>query len=212
MSDSDSCRELRESALNKGLHSRESSVWRKHSRSCPDCRTELFMLDTLDHEASTQRQHIPRHEVDALFEAVRKRGEARSRRATLLNWSVSVLALAVICGLSARLYFVGKESRDLKAAARRSADAPAAEHAAPAFSSTPNETATAKTVSPEDSSSDHASEPSGTAELRSTAFLSEYRNRARQLRSLRSRVQSRRTDLQKMMNNEKNDLLSLYKD
>lgn len=209
---SDSCRELRESALNKGLNSRESSIWRKHSRSCPDCRTELFMLETLDHEASTQRQHISRHEVDALFEEVRQRGEARSRRAAVLNWSLSVLALAVICGLSARLYFVGKESRDLKAAAKQPADGPITEHATPSPSSASKEIPVAEIVSPGNSRDDYTRKTTESAEPHSAGFLVEHRKRERQLRSLRSRVKSRRADLEKMMNNENTDLLSLYKD
>lgn len=65
------CRTLRERALQAGAESPELAHWRIHARSCPECQTELYLVETLWRQSETQRQHLGRREVAELFAAAR---------------------------------------------------------------------------------------------------------------------------------------------
>ncbi len=88
------CDKLRESALNDGMASPAARLWRSHARSCSDCRTELFVLDTLQRQALEQRQHIGRRETAMLLQTAQHQFESKhySRKA-LFAWPLRVAFL-----------------------------------------------------------------------------------------------------------------------
>ena len=67
------CEELRQKALTAGLDSKAALAWRVHCRSCPDCRTELFVLETLERQAMQERRHLKRSEITRLLQAAHDR-------------------------------------------------------------------------------------------------------------------------------------------
>jgi len=102
------CEKLREQALNEGLNGKAALAWRVHCRTCPDCRTELYVLETLQRQAVRERQdyHLSRREVAALLETAREYSRHRSPLALAWTWSLR-LACAVFAVLMAAQFFSG---------------------------------------------------------------------------------------------------------
>lgn len=87
------CDEIRERAFRDGLDSRAAAEWRAHCRSCPDCRTELFILENLERQAAEERQHLGRQEVAQLLASARNcRREPQPNR--LLVWGLRAACVA----------------------------------------------------------------------------------------------------------------------
>ncbi len=103
------CDRLREEALTHGSDSPSSRVWRIHARSCPKCRTEIFVLETLEDQALSERRHLGRKEVaELLAEARRQHGARPGRRfAGGLAWSLRFACLVAICTGAAYLLYMG---------------------------------------------------------------------------------------------------------
>ena len=90
------CKEIREQALDRGFNGVEALSWRIHSRSCPDCRTELYLLETLQQQAADRRYHLGRNEVAELFQAVREQQPAPSPLAFSWTWTLRLACLCLI--------------------------------------------------------------------------------------------------------------------
>ena len=90
----DRCKELRAEALNSGIDSAESLSWRIHSRSCLNCRTELYLLETLEQQTAGGRYHLDRNEVAELLQAVRNQHAPYAPFAAAWTWA---LRLACVC-------------------------------------------------------------------------------------------------------------------
>jgi hypothetical protein len=86
------CEEIRERAFRDGLGSPAAAEWRNHCRSCPDCRTELFILEHLERQASEERQHLGRDEVQKLLDTARTRHHPR-RANPILVWGLRAACL-----------------------------------------------------------------------------------------------------------------------
>lgn len=102
-----SCERVRERALRAGMDSPEASAWRAHCKSCPDCQTEQFLLDTLQRQAQTERQHLGQRELAELLTAARQCHERRRRVAPLKTWSwraASLCLLAVVTWHAGRTF------------------------------------------------------------------------------------------------------------
>ena len=108
------CDQLRERALRAGLGSAEASAWREHCRSCPDCRTEQFLLETLQRQAQSQRQHLGRRELNELLAAARRCQERRRRAAPLRAW---IRRAASVCLLATATWHFGRMLRPAATAA-----------------------------------------------------------------------------------------------
>lgn len=91
------CDRLREKALTDGAQSPNGRAWRIHARSCPKCRTELFVLETLESQARSERQHLGRDEVARLMEAARVQARQRPYQFSPLGWSLRVACIFVVC-------------------------------------------------------------------------------------------------------------------
>ena len=96
------CEQIRERAFRDGLDSPAAAEWRAHCRSCPDCRTELFILDNLERQAAESRQHLGREEVAKLLETARRR-----ERAAAPELRVGLGALRAACFLALLAVGVG---------------------------------------------------------------------------------------------------------
>ena len=81
------CDKLREQALTDGLNTKKGSVWRIHCRSCEDCRTELYILETLQRQTIRERTHLGRREVAVLLEQVRQHQAAEKRGPLVWTWA-----------------------------------------------------------------------------------------------------------------------------
>ncbi|NOY80865.1 MAG: hypothetical protein GXP31_07645 [Kiritimatiellaeota bacterium] len=88
------CDKLREQALSSGLNSRAGLAWRVHCRSCEDCRTELFILETLERQALAERNHLGRREVAMLMSRVRAVHEAKPAVPAVLTWGLRTACVA----------------------------------------------------------------------------------------------------------------------
>jgi hypothetical protein len=100
------CKKLREKAVRDGLQSRAGAAWRIHGRSCRDCRTELFVLETLQGQASKERRHLPRKEVAQLIDAARRTHLSRRRRwEPVWSWSWRLAALSTLVLVLVNLQF-----------------------------------------------------------------------------------------------------------
>ena len=102
------CKILRERALKAGLDSPEASMWRIHSRSCPDCQTEHFLLEALQRQAKAQRQHLGRAEVTELLETARKHHGRRHRPHLMRTWLWRAALLALLLGVTWHLSRSGR--------------------------------------------------------------------------------------------------------
>ena len=90
------CDDLRQKALCDGFDSRAAHAWRIHCRSCPDCRTELYLLETLQRQAQSERRHLPRREVAELLEQARNRFPRRAPMASAWTWSFRLACVAAM--------------------------------------------------------------------------------------------------------------------
>jgi len=108
------CDQLRERALRAGLGSPEASAWREHCQSCPDCRTEQFLLETLQRQAQSQRQHLGRRELNELLGAARRCQERRRRAAPVKAW---IWRAASVCLLAGVTWHFGQMLRSTQAEA-----------------------------------------------------------------------------------------------
>ena len=81
------CDKLRELALKDGIDSSRGSAWRLHCRSCESCRTELYILETLQRQAVRERTHLGRREVAVLLEQVRHHQADKDRAPPLRTWA-----------------------------------------------------------------------------------------------------------------------------
>lgn len=97
------CNDLRQKALCEGFDSRAAHAWRIHCRSCPDCRTELHLLATLQRQAQNERRHLPRHEVAELLEQARNRFPRKTRVASAWTWTFRFACFAVMFLLVAHM-------------------------------------------------------------------------------------------------------------
>lgn len=117
------CNKLREKAVRNGLESRAGAAWRIHARSCKDCQTELFVLETLEKQAESQRRHLPRREVALLIEAARQAHTARRRRGweSAWSWSWRLALLGVMAVLLTRVQFGDAKRRSANESAANEA-------------------------------------------------------------------------------------------
>ncbi|MGI6355271.1 MAG: hypothetical protein GX937_13660 [Lentisphaerae bacterium] len=73
------CDILRERAMQHGQDSALFAAWRRHARECEDCATEIHLLDILDHQADSERLHLPRRNSAMLIEMVRQQYQRPQR-------------------------------------------------------------------------------------------------------------------------------------
>lgn len=109
------CEELREAALDGGLSSKASLAWRKHARSCPCCRTELHILDTLQRQALDERHHLGRREVAALLRSAQEDRAVRHPLAAVWTWSLRLACLCLVFLVLAELRPGGGRSAHARA-------------------------------------------------------------------------------------------------
>jgi len=89
------CDEIRERAFRDGLDSRAAAEWRAHCRSCPDCRTELFLLENLERQAIAERQHLGRDEVAKLLASARSYQRERTPNRVLV-WGLRAACVSAL--------------------------------------------------------------------------------------------------------------------
>jgi|GEM_PF-1168633 len=94
------CDTLREKALQAGMGTPQADAWREHCRSCPDCRTELFLLDALQRQSRSERQHLGKRELSELLEVARKSHERRRRVAPLKAWLWRAASFCLLTGVA----------------------------------------------------------------------------------------------------------------
>lgn len=87
--------------MSHGEDSEDYSAWVRHCRRCPDCRSELFILEALREDAEGKRVHLPRESVAKLSAIAQARYGGRRRRRPLrllwgFTWKVSALAAMVV--------------------------------------------------------------------------------------------------------------------
>lgn len=97
------CDEIREQAFRDGLDSPAAAEWRAHCRSCPDCRTELFILENLERQASEERQHLGRDEVAKLLATARSYQRERTPNPVLV-WGLRAACVTALLLLGAGLF------------------------------------------------------------------------------------------------------------
>jgi hypothetical protein len=71
-------------------------TWRVHCRACEDCRTELFILETLQRQAVEERRHLGRREVDALLLQVRSHQAKQRRVPVVWDWAYRLASVCVV--------------------------------------------------------------------------------------------------------------------
>jgi hypothetical protein len=94
---SQSCDKLREEAMRQGEGSAAEYAWIRHSRTCKNCQTELFVLETLRRQAANDRMHLPRKQIDMLMQTARQQYQPRKRPSFLsvawgVTWKLAILA------------------------------------------------------------------------------------------------------------------------
>ena len=97
--------------MEHGEGSEEYAAWVRHCRHCSDCRSELFILETLREDAEDEKVHLPREKVAQLAMMARARyGKRRKNRVLRTVWGfvwktaalaaiVSMLPLSISSGL-----------------------------------------------------------------------------------------------------------------
>ena len=101
------CKKYRDRALRDGLDSPAGEIWRKHSRHCPSCKTELFIVQMLGEDAADGHQHISRKDYAMLVQSVcenansyKKSGRGyRLRRLWNFSMAAAVLLLFGTCAV-----------------------------------------------------------------------------------------------------------------
>ena len=73
--------------MEHGEGSEEYAAWVRHCRHCSDCRSELFILETLREDAEDEKVHLPREKVAQLAMMARARcGKRRKNRGLRTVW------------------------------------------------------------------------------------------------------------------------------
>jgi len=95
------CDELRERGWRDGLRSRSYHVWRIHARSCPDCRTDFYLLETLQRQAANEKRHLGQTELRNLVHAAHQQWQQAevTRSGAFWGWSLRALASSAIVAL-----------------------------------------------------------------------------------------------------------------
>lgn len=96
------CEQIRERAFRDGLDSPAAAEWRAHCRTCPDCRTEIFILENLERQAQEERQHLRREDVEKLLETARNHNVGRKRN-LLLVWGLRAACFLALLAIGAGL-------------------------------------------------------------------------------------------------------------
>jgi len=89
------CEQLRAQALAGGMDSKAGLAWRIHCKSCEDCRTELFILESLHRQATDEHRHLPRTEVARLLREVRVQGRMR-RQQNVWQFAAKAACVALV--------------------------------------------------------------------------------------------------------------------
>ncbi len=97
------CERLRERAWRDGLDSRADHAWRIHCNSCPQCRTDLFLFDTLHRQATYERQHLGQAELKRLVLAARRQYAPTPKTVSLNVWALRAASLVAAFMLFALL-------------------------------------------------------------------------------------------------------------
>jgi len=97
------CDYYREKAIVDGMDSQAAREWRKHSRHCRACATEIHILESLCDQATDRRQHLPRQDFNVLVETVRQLYKPAPRRPWGkifwgLSWKVAALFIFLAAG------------------------------------------------------------------------------------------------------------------
>lgn len=95
-----SCDRLRDKAFQAGMDSPQAAAWRVHCRSCPDCQTELYLLEALQRQARSERQHLGKRELSELLEVARQSQEQRRRVAPLKAWLWRAASVCLLAGVA----------------------------------------------------------------------------------------------------------------
>ncbi|MBR5025082.1 MAG: hypothetical protein IKX48_08440 [Victivallales bacterium] len=87
--------------MEHGEGSEEYTAWVLHCRHCSECRSELFILETLREDAEDEKVHLPREKVAQLAMMARARyGKRRNYRVLRMvwgfMWKTAALAAMVI--------------------------------------------------------------------------------------------------------------------
>ena len=133
------CEQLRERALNEGLGSRSALAWRVHCRSCANCRTELYVLETLERQAVQERRHIGRRELADLLRVAQDRQAAKPPQS--LNWVLRFACVGLFIMVATELHRQRRGAGQLSSAslhvASPAASAPSEQYAAAALPTSP---------------------------------------------------------------------------
>ena len=86
--------------MEHGEGSEEYAAWVRHCRHCSDCRSELFILETL-RDAEDEKVHLPREKVAQLAMMARARYGKRRKNRVLRTvwgfvWKTAALAAMVV--------------------------------------------------------------------------------------------------------------------
>ena len=95
------CDQLRTRAMEHGEGSEEYAAWVLHCRHCSECRSELFILETLREDAEDEKVHLPREKVAQLAMMARARYGKRRKNRVLRTvwgfvWKTAALAAMVV--------------------------------------------------------------------------------------------------------------------
>ena len=90
------CETLRERALRTGLNGKAALPWRIHCRSCPNCRKELYLLETLERQAVNERRHLGRSELAALLATAQEQHKSPRPLQSVRAWSLRLACLCVL--------------------------------------------------------------------------------------------------------------------
>ena len=87
--------------MEHGEGSEEYAAWVRHCRHCSDCRSELFILETLREDAEDEKVHLPREKVAQLAMMARARYGKRRKNRVLRTvwgfvWKTAALAAMVV--------------------------------------------------------------------------------------------------------------------
>jgi len=186
------CDRLREQALSGGLDSRAGLAWRIHCRSCEDCRTELFILETLERQALSERNHLGRREVAVLMARVQELNEARRPVSAFWTWGVRAASVAAV------IFVIGILPRS------NTVDFPGMEGALASVGRQQSACAAAPSSSPTEVSAGVTGVVPGTA---ASSALSPGTSCQRRIRNLRRRIDARRENLLKLLEHELGDSL-----
>ena len=87
--------------MEHGEGSEEYAAWVLHCRHCSECRSELFILETLREDAEDEKVHLPREKVAQLAMMARARYGKRRKSRVLRTvwgfvWKTAALAAMVV--------------------------------------------------------------------------------------------------------------------